>query len=685
LRSRKKSADEREIGPIPPIRDPARRAACEADLLLALKTYFPATFALPWSSQHREVVATMQRVFRDGGLFALGMPRGSGKTSIAICCAILALCYGWRRFIAIIGATQSAASGILDAIKSELEENDLLLADFPEICFPIRALEYTPSRARGQTSQGLHTGMKWDGRKRIILPTVGDSRGSIVHALSLLGNVRGLFHKTKDGETLRPTAFIGDDLQTDASAQNVEQVNRRERILNGGILGMAGPGQRVAGVVTITVQLQGDLADRLLNQTLNPLWQGRRFRLVERWPDAADLWAEYAEKRETDLARGHVDLRSATKFYKSNRDAMDAGAIVPWAERFEPGEISAIQSAYNLKLGKPLTFDAEYQNDPAGSVTTEGVIAAPDSDQIIQRVNGYKRGEIPLGASHILAGFDVQQDALFFLVLAMADDFTGWIVDYGSWPEQPMTYWTLRQIQKTISQRTGVPGLEASLFAAMGELVGPMLEKTYRRDDGALMRIDAALIDANWGQSTATVYSYCRQSRHASLLPFHGRGITAKQQPLAARKRRAGERAGAEWFMPKTKGTKTPRHVIADTNAVKTIIAERWRVPLGGPGAWSLFSAPPAFHRMAADQWAAEYPVETSGRGRTLLEWILRPGRDNHLLDCLTMATTAGLMRGCSVAGTSATQAATRPARAKPRSLADLRAEAAKRKRDAGD
>ena len=99
--------------------------------------------------------------------------------------------------------------------------------------------------------------------------------------------------------------------------------------------------------------------------------------------------------------------------------------------------------------------------------------------------------------------------------------------------------------------------------------------------------------------------------------------------------------------MPATKGTKAPRHVIADTNIVKTLVARRWTVPVGSGGDFTLYKAPIAKHRMAADHMSAEYPIETSGRGRDLLEWSLLPGRDNHYLDCAVMASTLALMAGC--------------------------------------
>jgi len=85
---------------------------------------------------------------------------------------------------------------------------------------------------------------------------------------------------------------------------------------------------------------------------------------------------------------------------------------------------------------------------------------------------------------------------------------------------------------------------------------------------------------------------------------------------------------------------------------------------------------------MLADQLSAEYPVETSGRGRDLLEWSLLPGRDNHYLDCAVMATTLALMAGCQPNPGQARPSGVAP-RPEAKSLAQLRAEAQAKRRAA--
>ena len=682
-RDRAKSADGREIGPCPKIVDPDRRAECGQDLKLALETYFPETFALAWSSQHIETIDALQLTLRTGGMFALGMPRGSGKTSLCVRAGILAMLYGWRKYLVLIGAVQDAANEMLDVIRIELESNELLLDDFPEVCFPIRALDGIAQRAKGQTVCGEPTAVQWGGRRCIVLPYVAKSlaAGSVIQAAGLLTRLRGMQHTTRDGKTIRPDCFLGDDLQTDQSARNVAQVERRETVLNGAVQGLAGPGKRMAGLATLTIQRKGDLADRMLDRRQNPIWQGRKFALVERWPDRMDLWEEYARLREEDLLHGDALFPRATKYYRQNRKAMDHGAIVPWDARREPHELSALQNAFNLRFKSPVTFEAEYQNNPLVSLSAEGQILSPDSDMIVNRVNGYGRGEIPQQATHLVAGIDVQKHVLFWLVAAIDEAFTGWIVDYGAWPKQSTlgNYWTLDEVQITISTLTKIQSLDGSLFRAIGDLCDWLLPRRFQRDDGSLMTINQAIIDANWGPSTKSVYSYCRQTKHTGLLAFHGRGITAKQQPLALRKKKRGERAGDEWFLPSTRGTKAARHVIADTNMVKSTISERLMQPVGEDGAWTIFQGSTAEHRMLADHLSAEYPIETEGRGRKLLEWELRPGRDNHWFDCAVMCATGALMLGCAPSGTSRAPATpTKPTARK--TLAQMRAEAQARR-----
>jgi len=133
---------------------------------------------------------------------------------------------------------------------------------------------------------------------------------------------------------------------------------------------------------------------------------------------------------------------------------------------------------------------------------------------------------------------------------------------------------------------------------------------------------------------------------------------------------------GPGWRVPPINaGSQVPRHILADVNTWKTTVHQRLQQPDGEPGAIMLFKASPMAHRMFADHCSAEFPIETAGQGRTLLEWQVRPGRDNHWLDCLVMAQVAASMLGIRSAVEKSTA---RPVARK--SLAQLREEAAQRK-----
>ena len=84
----------------------------------------------------------------DGGLFAMAMPRGSGKTSICECACIWAVLNGHRDFVCLIGSDEGHAMDMLESIKTELDSNDLLMDDYREVIKPIRCLDGIAKGAR---------------------------------------------------------------------------------------------------------------------------------------------------------------------------------------------------------------------------------------------------------------------------------------------------------------------------------------------------------------------------------------------------------------------------------------------------------------------------------------------------------------------------------------------------------
>jgi hypothetical protein len=298
---------------------------------------------------------------------------------------------------------------------------------------------------------------------------------------------------------VRPSLVVLDDPQTDESARSLSQCANRESILAGAVLGLAGPGQKISGIMPCTVIRPDDMADSILDRDKHPGWNGERTKMVYAFPTNEKLWQEYAELRAESFRAGKRG-EAATVFYRQRQAEMDAGAKVAWPERFNEDELSAIQHAMNLKLQDEAAFFAEYQNEPL-PVTT-GDLEALSAEAIAEKLNRLERGAIPLGVTKLTMFVDVQQTVLFYLVVGWERDFTGYVADYGTFPDQQRAYFTLRDVRRTLAHVAPTAGLEGSIYAGLEALVGDYLRREFRRDDGAMLRIERCLIDANWGTST---------------------------------------------------------------------------------------------------------------------------------------------------------------------------------------
>ena len=668
-RARVSSEAGRDIGELPPVANSQRKARAERDFRYFCEAYFPLTFNLAWSPDHLKVITKVEEAVLHGGLFALAMPRGSGKTSLAECACLWAVLYGHSEFVCLIGSDEGHAMDMLESIKTELEGNELLAADFPEVCFPIECLDGIANRCSGQLCGGERTHIGWTANE-IVLPTMPGSRasGAIIKVGGITGRIRGMKFKRADGHTVRPSLVVLDDPQTDESARSLSQCSTRERILAGAVLGLSGPGKKISGIMPCTVIRPGDMADNILDRDKHPDWNGERTKMMYSFPTNEKLWAKYAEVRAESL-RTHGDILEATEFYRANREAMDEGAQVAWLERFNHDELSAIQHAMNLKLQDEAAFFAEYQNEPLPEkgVEDEGLLAP---DQIASKTNGHKRGEVPIGASHLTMFIDVQQKMLFYIVAAWEDDFTGYIIDYGSYPDQKRSYFTLKDAQRTLQSVARGAGIEGAIYAGFEKLTNQYLAREWRRDDGAMMRIGLCIIDANWGMSTDVVYQFCRQSQHAAvLLPSHGRFVGASSLPFSEYKKRPGDRVGHNWRIPNVHGKRSVRHALYDTNYWKSFVHARLAVAMGDKGCLSLFGRDPEAHRLLAEHLTSEYRVRTEGRGRVVDEWKARPETsENHWLDGLVGCAVAGSIQGAVLFGTDSKAKSGR----KPVRLSDL-------------
>ena len=644
------SESGRDICDLPAIVNPVRRAAAETDFRVFCESYLPESFRLAWSDDHLRAIAKIERAVLYGELFAFAMPRGSGKTTMIEAAALWAMVYGHRQFVAIIGADQAAATTIADSIKAQVENNDDLLADFPAACYPVRCLDRIAQRAKGQLYHGRPTDIDWSA-DQVTLPWIAGepSAGACVRLSGITGRIRGMKHTRPDGSSIRPSLVLIDDPQTDESASSPSQCATREKILSGAILGLAGPGTRIAGLCTITVIRTDDMADRLLDRTRHPAWQGERSQLVYDWPTADDLWLEYGELRRSGQRSG-AGTAEADAFYAHRRDEMEAGHRVAWPERVNDDELSAIQHAWNLRIDRgDAAFFAEYQNQPLSEHVDSDKL---DKRQLATRVQQVPRFTVPAGHHRLTAFCDVQDRVLFWLVASWSECFGGQVVAYGVYPDQGVSFFEAGSAKRTLARASPGVGFEAALANGLDRVAEMLLSRDWHREDGTALRISQMMIDANWGKSTQTVRTFARRSPMAGLLlPSHGRGIGASGTPLSDKHRTRGDRIGLNW---RINTVQKQRSCTYDTNFWKTFVASRLRLPTGDPEAILFHQGE---HDLLFDHLTNEYPVRAEARGRVVDEWKLSGTRfENHWWDCLVGAAVAASIQGVEPPATDVSQ-----------------------------
>lgn len=645
--SQEKTLAAQDIGEYEPCRHPAERAQADADLRFFLERYFADKLFYEWSPDHLRIIEKLSRTITENMTFAVAMPRGSGKTTLCQLATIWAILTGRHRYVFLIAGTAAKAVKILSNIKSLLRFNDLLYEDYPEALHAIRKLGGQTRKCEGQKYRGVNTSIGWGVDKMAFAMIPGaPAAGALVHVCGMEGDIRGALYVRPDGQQVRPTLVLVDDPQTDESAKSLVQTETRFEAINGAILGLAGPGEATAVLITVTCIRPGDLAERLLDREKSPQWRGEKTKAMLSFPTNRLKWDEYRKVRDEERA-AEGDGSVANAFYLADQLAMDEGGRVAWEARKGKKDVSAIQHMMNIMFDRgESTFFAEYQNEP---VATSKELPLLSAAQIAAKINRCPRGVVPTNCQRLTAFIDVQQNALYWVVAAWSEGFAGSIVDYGTFPDQRLPYFTYAGINKTLAMVTGHSGVEASIYEGLSRLTNDLIGRQWNQDGGGSMRIERCMIDANW--QSDTVYLFCRQSGHAAtIMPSHGRFIGGSGKPMHEWPVDEGERRGIGWRQRRSKD-RASRYMIYDANYWKSFVFARLAVPMGEADCMTLFGDTPAMHRLYADHMTSEYPIRVTGRGRDVDEWKWRPERfDNHWFDCTVGCTVAASLQGVAAA-----------------------------------
>lgn len=413
---------------IPPAVDPEGTAELEANPEQWLRHFFPERYYLPFSKVHKELIANVVSRARNGGDQSIAAPRGEGKSEVVIGLLVYLICARVCEFPVIIAATNEMALAMYNEVRYHIETNDELNARYPLVCYPVRALEGTSMRAKKQHVNGSPTRMQWDTRCFTLAEIEGSPySGVTLKYFGMDSAFRGVRVRGK-----RPDFVLVDDPETESSAVSPKQIATREKLLTRAVAGLAGPDKTLSICLVGTIQNDFCLTARITDPTIFPSFNGKRYGVIEKYPDNKELWDEYTEQRKLDQQGGDELGKKATQFYLNNREAMDAGAVVTNEHRFNKNhEVSSLQAAYNFICDRGFeAFAAECQNDPVPDDDIQTLGLTP---RIVQtRIHFDERGVIPKTSDTITMGIDIGKYSSHWVAIAWDSDIcSGRIFDYG--------------------------------------------------------------------------------------------------------------------------------------------------------------------------------------------------------------------------------------------------------------
>lgn len=284
------------------------------------------------SEAHLEIYHLLDEALVERGeKIAIAAPRDFGKsTLITLIYIIYCICYSKEKFIVIISNTASQASQILDNIKKELTENELLQIDFPEIF---------------EFKLGFKQ-LRW--REGDII-----TRNNIkVMALGSYQQIRG-----RRFGIARPSLVIADDLEDSENTFSLETIDKRREWYDKSVLKV---GSEDTNYIFIgNLYHPHSLLSEYVGADNNLTWIKKIYPAIVVWPKHMDLWDKwnsiYNYREEFNGTSGPI---AAHKFYEQNKAAMDEEAKLLWDTRYK------LYDLMKMWAENEISFLSEMQNLP---------------------------------------------------------------------------------------------------------------------------------------------------------------------------------------------------------------------------------------------------------------------------------------------------------------------------------
>lgn len=652
---------------IPSVLNPSRRAACESDDFLWLKTYCPDVFYNPFTLYQRKIIADCGEALRYGTQKCKAAPRGDGKSSIVKYLALkYALCRQVR-FPLIVAATGEKAKDSLDSLKRRMAHaaslntrtraftmRSPLGEDYPLECCTAAYVDPWPSRARNVTANGQNRiNVEW-AANCIVMPTWEEQEhlGPILLALGITSDeLQGC-----NVYDQRPDFVMLDDLDSRDSLASADGVvaAKIEDVVDKTIAGLGGQSRRLGQFMLCTITSRDSAAFKYSDPAQKPAYSGERIAAIIEWPQRKDLWETYSELRKWgqstfDEHGKPVDVfgRKAHEHYAENRAEMDAGAVLSNPHNFQrdllpdgtPTHLSALQRCYDYIADKGMTsFLTEHQNDPPED---EGLTESGINVRAVQtQTSGYEQGTVPDGCTVLVHGVDVGKWWLHWVVRAFKPDGTGYVIDYGR--------------QNVYDTKHGSEeGLDRAIKREILRRVADFRDQPYYSRE-ALTLVDS-------GYRTEAVYAACAQAG-LGVMPVKGIGMSAgvaeRGRFTDVMKRTRDKQPvcdGVYYTTIREPGVPAFKLVCASSDQWKAWEHDRWMTASDKPGCMFIYgekskdprtlNSDQRAHGHYAHHICAEVEVEDVVKGGLVRKWLAK-NKENHWLDASYYADVAAAIKG---------------------------------------
>ena len=301
-------------------------------IMIFARMYFPKYIGTNPCEFHRELCGLLESMSRERGKkLAVAAPRGNAKsTFVSLIYVLWSVCYEREKFILILSDTNDQAEGLLKHVKDELEDNEILRRDFPDVCLT-------------------------DDDKKMPLWTrdeIVTKNGIKITALGAGQKIRG-----RRNQEHRPSLIILDDIENDQNTQSSESMDKLNEWFERAVLKS---GAKETNVVFVgTIQSYGCLLARYAKEN-KPGWESKTYKAVTSFAKREDLWAKWKTFYNGDELYGDKTGPSAAlEFYKDNEKDLLDGSSVLWPEKEDYLSLMVM-----LQDEGESSFSSEKQNEP---------------------------------------------------------------------------------------------------------------------------------------------------------------------------------------------------------------------------------------------------------------------------------------------------------------------------------